>query len=504
MSFKYDIFGGKPLSKRPNFEGARTPGRKVLTEESVADLVAAMRKPPSNLSSWNAHGSKLLSAYQATQAAEGQVKSYTNGVLTGAWKRVINHFFVVKQVKVREGDFTTFKHEKVYNYTDRSGKSHKLNSIEYFKKKHPRLYKRYLDTFEVLKKGGVVADHQGQLAFVQKSKFENYSQDEQKAILAFLSYAHYNVRPASSKSSAALAANRTSNRYGPGGQFRSEYLTALAQARKLSKNGKLSGDEVRQIRNAVGADRDVPENQGAAATLAKYGASKLLKVGVNDLFSNDGVKISYRGTSKSEKSVLSNAVKAKKRAIIALLASNDDIVTAIYGISAGKKQATSATKQAKKGEGIRRAVRLVQQHLTPNALDRRGKLAAGDEIFENAGALSHDQKSKLRKLANAIKLRAAAGPNGKVSRGADFAGMSVQDAINSAPVQALLRVAAGGRKMNTRRYAFDDEDDEFISGGSVSSYTASSDSFSDDSVLGGGRRNGHKNGRKNNSYIWFV
>ena len=498
MSFKYDIFGGKPLSKRPSFQGAKTRPRIILTEAAVENLVEAMRQPPKNFSNWSSHGSRLLDAYDETQTAGGEIKSYTNGVMTGAWKRVINHFFVVKQVKTREGDFSTFSTQKVYEYTDRNGKLHRLNSIEYFKKKHPRLYKRYLECFEILKKGGVVADHNGQLAFVQKSKFERYSDEEKKAILAFLSFAHYNVRPASIRSSAALAANRTSNRYGGN---RDGILKALASIRKLSKNGKISAADRTQIAGIVGVDVVVVENENSAATLNRYGASKLLRVGVNDLLSGDGVKISYRGASKAEKNVLSNAVKAKKRAIITLL-NNAALVQQINVIADSKKVAPKP-----KGQGIARAVRLVRQHLTADALANRGPLVRDDSIFQNAGALTHDQKSKLRKLANAIKLRSAAGPDKKVPRGTELGNISIDSAINSAPVQALLAQAraGGGRRNNTRRYAFDEEeDDEFISGGSVSSYSASSDSFSDESVLGGGRRNGHKNGRKNNSYIWFV
>jgi hypothetical protein len=446
MSSKYDIFGGKPLS-RSSYTGA-------FNDPTVAQLIQSMQNPRGSPSS---HGQSVLSAYHTAQSKGGAVKSYTNGVLTGAWKRVVYHFFVNKQVKVAGDDgYSSTKVDKVYHFRDRKGASKSLNSIAYFKARHPKLYSRYMKFFPVLQQGGVVFNVNGQLGFVQRSKFNRYSAAEQAAILGFLSFAHYSNK-GNPRSTAALARNRADSRYGP---ERQRVLTALAQARKLYKAGKLN-----------------------VSTLPRVSGNG---VSTQDVVDGSRLKVSYRGLSAAEKTARQNEVKAMKKSIVQLLVSNPPLVQAIEQQSSTLKAATASRRAADKGSRLRAAIQLVQSSLTPAALSS-ASLAKGDSIFVNAENLSYAQKTKIRKLANAIKLRAAA-VNGKVARGTRL-NLSVADAI--------ARTRTGGG-----RYAFDDDDfdDDFIGGGSSFTFDDEEDS---DEYIGGGRRDSRRKDKKDN-YIWFV
>lgn len=443
MSSKYDIFGGKPFSSegRPN----------------VAALVQLMKNPKGSPAS---HGQNILSAYESTQRADGKQKSYTNGVLTGAWKRVVNHFFVPKTTKtVGDDGVTSIKSVKVYHYRNRKGVSQSLNSIAYFKARHPKLYNRYMKFFPVLKQGGVVFSVDGQLGFVQRSKFNRYSDSEKAHILGFLSFAHYSDK-GDPRSAAALRTNRDSARYGGD---RRGVLTALAQARKLYKAGKLN-----------------------VASLPKVSANG---VSTQDVVDGSRFKVSYKGLSAAEKKTRENEVKAMKSALVDLLVKNPNLVAAIRQQSEARKQATQAKRDAAKGSRLQAAIRFVEANLTSAALNA-SSLAGNDTIFNNPNALSYSQKTQIRKLANAIKLRAAA-RNGKVVKGTKLSGT------------VAAAIAATKRGGSHARYAFDDDEteDDFIGGGA--GFGFDDDSFDDDSYIGGGRNNKANKDKKDN-YIWFV
>jgi len=492
MSSKYDLFGGKILSSNT---------RKFLNQVNVKDLIDNMRSPPKSLSQWKSHGDILFGLYSGAVgkakksvnvgynrgSTENKVKSYLNGVFTGAWKRVVNHFFVIKQVKESNDDgFGSHTKTKVFLYTDRKGKTHTLNSIEYFKKKHPRLYKRYLETFHVLKQGGVVSESDGQLGFVQRSKFEKYSSDEKTAILAFLSYAHYGGK--TGNVSTGLTTNRGDNqRYG---DSRQRILGALATVRKLAKAGKLTQTDKSNISSNFGVNVVVNHEPAIQGTVNSF-ARSLNDVNVQDLYSASGTKISFRGRSNSERKELEKAIKNKKNTLISILKDNTDLTNAIEKVRKRLKEETASKKEGRKYSNLQKAYEKVVKHINASALNQSSlKGLADNVIFKNPDQLDHRTKTLLKKYANALKL--VSKTNG-----------TYNDAIQQLGGKLRQPASGGGSR---RHYSSFDEftnsmtSDTFMSGGgSMSSYSLTEDDF----VFGGGGCGSKKHSKKD-SYIWFV
>lgn len=236
-----DIFGGKPLSAYHNNGVAR----RSTTTAASSNFIKEFRT-----------GSKesMIAAFNILNT-QGLERSALLSTLSSAWNKVVYNLFKAKVVKKegangKKGTFTLTK-----RFVTRKGVRKDLNTVEYFRARHPKLFKIYIESFNQYlnmspAQGGVVVkyspENPGQLIdnkfeIQHYKKFNRYSLPQMQNILRFLKDAHYDsVRDlaiAATSGNSGLSKNRAQSGglYAPIGNTNYSVMTLYAMFKKLAK-----------------------------------------------------------------------------------------------------------------------------------------------------------------------------------------------------------------------------------------------------------------------------
>lgn len=249
---KYDIFGGKPISAY-HADGV---SRRSTTTALTAGFVKAFRDPrASKEQAVSAFGPILAYIRGGAKSAQGEQQTELKSVvatLSNAWNKVVYNFFHAKQAKkvVMVGGVE----KKMKVEVRKMHKNNSLNTVEYFRARHPKLFKSYLKSFKQFlsgtpSEGGVVVSNDTssvgkkglvnrQYGIVHYKKLGHYNDNQIYNIIRFLKDAHYDSMShlADRATTGKLAQNRSNNvLYAKVAGTRYSVMTLYAMFRKLSK-----------------------------------------------------------------------------------------------------------------------------------------------------------------------------------------------------------------------------------------------------------------------------
>jgi hypothetical protein len=239
---KLDIFGGKPLSAYHNTGVAR----RSTTTDASANFIREFRT-----------GSKdsMIQAFN-TMGLQGVEKSSVLSTLSNAWNKVVYSLFKAKTAKKDVGGGKKVVVEVRKNFVSRKGARQSLNTVAYFRARHPKLFRIYVESFNTYlnmspAQGGVVVSYNpenpgdlvsNKFAIEHYKKFNKYSLTQMQNILRFLKDAHYDkVRDLAVKAtnpSKGLGLNRAQSGplYAPIGGTGYSVMTLYAMFKKLGKS----------------------------------------------------------------------------------------------------------------------------------------------------------------------------------------------------------------------------------------------------------------------------
>ena len=257
---KYDIFGGKPLSAYY----ADGVSRRSSTTNATAAFLAAFRNPNGGKEAAIAAFAPIRayirsSKDQRVSPQQTELKSVV-ATLSNAWNKVVYNFFHAKRTKVTK--MVGGVEKKFVVEISKKHKGKDLNTVQYFRARHPKLFKLYLQSFKQYlagspSEGGVVVKNDPhsvgnkgivntQYGIVHYKKIGHYNDQQLDNIIRFLKDAHYDklANLAHTATTGKLATNRGNDAlYGKVGGTRYSVMTLYAMFRKLSKKANKSATE---------------------------------------------------------------------------------------------------------------------------------------------------------------------------------------------------------------------------------------------------------------------